>query len=164
MNRPDPTAHDSKVETMFDHYRSKQVDAMASEPPQQSPTSDFLDALHTIHAVNPLEAVKPLREEKGLWEGEAKRVLRDGNSVAVYIGTQPGFGELPAFDMFNLTRAIGEYGVGSTVGVATLARLGYSAPRKTSTPPTPQQAAADLAHDERTEGYARRPFRTNIHD
>jgi hypothetical protein len=29
---------------------------------------------------------------------------------------------------------------------------------------SPVQAIADLAHDERTEGYARRPFRTNIHD
>jgi hypothetical protein len=28
----------------------------------------------------------------------------------------------------------------------------------------PRQAVADLAHDERTEGYARRPFRTNPHD
>lgn len=27
-----------------------------------------------------------------------------------------------------------------------------------------KRAAADLAHDERTEGYARRPFRTNHHD
>ncbi len=30
------------------------------------------------------------------------------------------------------------------------------------TAPTPKQAAADLAHDEKTEGYARRNFRTNF--
>lgn len=28
----------------------------------------------------------------------------------------------------------------------------------------PRQAVADLAHDTATEGYARRPFRTNPHD
>jgi hypothetical protein len=37
-------------------------------------------------------------------------------------------------------------------------------PRDDSTPPTPKQAVADQIHDERTEGYARRPFRTNPHD
>jgi hypothetical protein len=113
--------------------------------------------------LDPIEAVI-----QGQREGTrlAHKTLRDGNEVAVYIGTQPGFRELPAFDLFNLTRPLAEYPEGATVGVTTLQRLGYSAPRKpvSATAPTPKKAASDRAHDEKTEGYARRPFRKSPHD
>ena len=59
---------------------------------------------------------------------ESLRPLRDGNKVAIYLGTQEGFHGSAPFDMFNLTRQVGIHPEGSTVGVETLARHGYSAP------------------------------------
>ncbi len=77
----------------------------------------------------PTLAPKELREERGLWDGPAHKVLRDGNEVAVFYGIQRSGSHLPDVAMFNLTRDVGEYEEGSTVTADTLARLGYSAPK-----------------------------------
>ncbi len=134
MIQRDPSQpHDSQAETLAVHRSEEAAQSMAVE----SPAGPLVDAIHTALAPESPEAVKArlwptLREERGLWEGKAKKVLLDGNRVAVFIGTQPGFGDLPPFDMFNLTVPVGDYPEGSTVGVATLERMGYSAPRKPS--------------------------------
>lgn len=54
--------------------------------------------------------------------------LKDGNEVADFIGMQCGMGVVPPFPLFNLIRQVGIYPEGSTVGIETLNRLGYSAP------------------------------------
>jgi hypothetical protein len=47
---------------------------------------------------------------------------------AVFIGTLPGFRELPAIDLYNLLTPVGEHPAGSTVSGRTLERHGYRVP------------------------------------
>lgn len=47
---------------------------------------------------------------------------------AEYIGTQPGFGSVPDFRLYNLTESIPGHPVGSTVSDDTLRRAGYVLP------------------------------------
>jgi hypothetical protein len=54
--------------------------------------------------------------------------LKDGNDVAEFAHMQSGMGIVPEFPQFNLIVSVGAYPIGATVGVETLARLGYSAP------------------------------------
>jgi len=54
--------------------------------------------------------------------------LKDGNDVAEFAHMQSGMGFREDFPQFNLIASVGAYPIGATVGVETLARLGYSAP------------------------------------
>jgi len=95
--------------------------------------------------------------------------LKDGNTVAVWLGYQPSYSaHIPGFHLFNTTRPILKNGenlpAGATVTAATLNAAGYSTPRIPAKHPTPKEQAADLHHDERTEGFSKRHFRTNPHD
>jgi hypothetical protein len=57
-----------------------------------------------------------------------KQELKDGSTVAQYLGWNGGGKDHPGFPLFNLTKQIGIYPVGSTVTEPTLNRLGYTAP------------------------------------
>lgn len=45
-----------------------------------------------------------------------------------YIGTLPGFRDLPAIDLYNLVVPVGDHPVGSTVSRRTLEKHGYRMP------------------------------------
>jgi hypothetical protein len=45
---------------------------------------------------------------------------------AIYIGLQPGFGQMPAFELYTLQDQVGEHPAGSTVSRQTLENHGFS--------------------------------------
>ncbi len=52
------------------------------------------------------------------------------NTPAVYLGLQPGYGQMPSFELYTLVVPVGEHPVGSTVSRQTLEYHGVSpAPR-----------------------------------
>ena len=56
---------------------------------------------------------------------------QDGNTVAKFLGWQPTRDPSKPMALFNLTQPVGVHPIGSTVGVETLARHGYSSPTTT---------------------------------
>ena len=53
----------------------------------------------------------------------------DYDFPAVYIGTQPGFRNIPAIELYNLLQPVGEHPPGSTVSRNTLERHGWVVPK-----------------------------------
>ena len=53
----------------------------------------------------------------------------DCDFPAVYIGTQPGFRNIPAIELYNLLQPVGEHPPGSTVSRSTLERHGWVVPK-----------------------------------
>jgi hypothetical protein len=49
---------------------------------------------------------------------------------AHYVGLQPGFGNLPAIELYTLLAPVGEHPVGSTVSRQTLEKHGFSLVRQ----------------------------------
>lgn len=47
---------------------------------------------------------------------------------AVYLGTQPGFNDVPPVELFNLLIKVGNHPAGSTVSGKTLEHFGYELP------------------------------------
>jgi hypothetical protein len=47
------------------------------------------------------------------------------NVPAVYLGTQPGFNQVPPVELYNLLVKVGHHPVGSTVSRQTLEEHGY---------------------------------------
>ena len=58
----------------------------------------------------------------------AARAIRRRLAPATYIGTLPGFRNLPAIELYNLTAQVGEHPPGSTVSRRTLEQHGYAPP------------------------------------
>ena len=50
------------------------------------------------------------------------------NAPAVYLGTQPGFKNLPPVELYNLLVKVGRHPVGSTVSRKTLEDHGFTPP------------------------------------
>jgi len=55
-----------------------------------------------------------------IYTEEAERRFKE---IAVRIGYQPGFRGRPGFDLFNLTRSVGEHRVGDTLSKETIMNL-----------------------------------------
>jgi len=60
------------------------------------------------------------------------------NTPATYLGTQPGFKDVPPIELFNLLVKVGVHPVGSTVSRKTLEAHGYKPP--VSLPTEPNQS------------------------
>jgi len=60
-------------------------------------------------------------------------IFRIMNVPAVYLGTQPGFDQVPPVELYNLLAKVGHHPVGSTVSRQTLEDHGYQ--------PTPVKSA-----------------------
>jgi len=50
------------------------------------------------------------------------------NAPAVYLGTQPGFEQVPPVELYNLLAKVGQHPVGSTVSRKTLEDHGLTPP------------------------------------
>ena len=62
---------------------------------------------------------------------------------ATYIGTMPGFENLPAIDLYNLLVPVGVHPVGSTVSRTTLEKHGFRVPVMTVPVMTPSDRRGD---------------------
>lgn len=56
---------------------------------------------------------------------------------AIYLGTQPGFKDVPPIELFNLLAKVGNHPAGSTVSRKTLEHFGYEPPAFTPREPNP---------------------------
>ena len=67
------------------------------------------------------------------------------NTPAVYLGTQPGFENLPPVELYNLIAKVGPHPVGSTVSRKTLEDNGVTPPESVS--PFPSQGPNETKCD-----------------
>lgn len=50
------------------------------------------------------------------------------NAPAKFIGIQPGFGQIPSFELYTLEAPVGDHPAGSSVSRETLENHGFSVP------------------------------------